>query len=66
MRYEFLIRGTVSATVRAAFPELRVTTGPAGGTALYGDVIDDAHLHGLLCRFQTLGLRVLEMRLLPE
>jgi hypothetical protein len=27
---------------------------------------DDAHLHGLLSRFQTLGLTVLEMRRLPD
>lgn len=65
-RYEFLVGGTVSDTVRSAFPELTVVPGPAGGTAFYGDVVDDAHLHGLLHRFQSLGLPILEMRVLPD
>ncbi len=93
MRYEFLIDGTVSGSVRAAFPELTPdpsdiadpadtadptgnpveagTRSPAesrGGTAtrLCGDVVDDAHLHGVLGRFQALGLSVIGMRRLPE
>ncbi|MDH6129920.1 hypothetical protein P3T39_006913 [Kitasatospora sp. GP82] len=35
-------------------------------TLLFGTVTDEAHLYGLLARFQSLGLRVLEMRKLPE
>jgi hypothetical protein len=66
MRYEFLVNGTLSATVKAAFSELSIAPGPAGGTVLYGEVLDDAHLHGLLQRFQTLGLSVVEMRRLPD
>ena len=31
-----------------------------------GPVVDEAHLYGLLMRCQSLGLRVLEMRQLPE
>ncbi len=65
-RYEFLLAERVSDTIRAAFPELRAGPGPAGGTVFYGTVDDDAHLHGLLDRFQTLGLSVLEMRRLPD
>jgi hypothetical protein len=37
-----------------------------GETLLYGPVIDEAHLYGLLSRFQSLGLRVLELRRLPD
>jgi hypothetical protein len=33
---------------------------------LYGVVHDDAHLHGLLARFQAFGLTLLEMRRLPD
>ena len=40
MRYEFLIAGSVSETVQAAFPELHTTAAPAGGTAMYGPVED--------------------------
>ncbi|QYJ04834.1 hypothetical protein KUV85_03885 [Nocardioides panacisoli] len=65
-RYEFLLGVRVSDTVRAAFPELTATTGAAGGTVFFGEVEDDAHLHGILARFQTLGLSVLEMRRLPD
>jgi hypothetical protein len=35
-------------------------------TVLYGPVTDEAALYGLLVRFQNLGLRVVEMRQLPE
>ena len=66
MRYEFLVAGTVSGAVLASFPELESARGPAGGTALYGEVEDAAHLHGLLSRFQSLGITVLEMRQLPN
>lgn len=38
----------------------------SGHTVLFGQVIDEAHLYGLLARCQSLGLRVLEMRQLPE
>ncbi len=65
-RYEFLLGVRVSQTVRSAFPELQSAPGPAGGTVFYGEIEDDAHLHGLLARFQTLGLTVLEMRRLPD
>jgi hypothetical protein len=66
IRYEFLMHGTISETVLSAFPELTAGKGPAGGTVLYGVVYDDAHLHGLLARFQTFGLTLLEMRRLPD
>lgn len=65
-RYEFLLGERVSDTVRSAFPELRTTAGAAGGTVFFGVIEDAAHLHGVLARFQTLGLTVLEMRRLPD
>jgi hypothetical protein len=65
-RYEFLLRERVSDTVRAAFPELSCADGPVGGTVMFGVVDDDAHLYGLLDRFQAMGLRVVEMRRLPD
>lgn len=43
-----------------------VAAGPVGGTVLYGPVRDDAALHGLLARFANLGIRVIEMRKLPD
>lgn len=38
----------------------------SGQTLLYGPVVDEAHLYGLLARFRSLGLRVVEMRQLPD
>jgi hypothetical protein len=66
VRYEFLMHGTIEETALSAFPELRAAKGPAGGTVLFGAVYDDAHLHGLLARFQAFGLTLLEMRRLPD
>jgi hypothetical protein len=66
MRYEFLLPGRVSETVCAAFPELIARPSPTGGTAMFGPVRDSAHLHGLLDRFQTLGLTIVELRQLPD
>ncbi|MEE4545165.1 hypothetical protein V2S66_24750 [Streptomyces sp. V4-01] len=65
MRYEFRISGSLSDTMAGAFPELRRQPVVAE-TVLSGPVTDGAHLHGLLQRFDELGLRVVEMRRLPE
>ncbi|MCX4808006.1 hypothetical protein ACFWWM_10330 [Streptomyces sp. NPDC058682] len=64
MRYEFRISGVVPDALAASFPELDRTPVPEQ-TLLFGSVADEAHLYGLLTRFQSLGLRVLEMRRLP-
>ncbi|MGW3115828.1 hypothetical protein ACWDBW_01545 [Streptomyces sp. NPDC001107] len=64
MRYEIRVEGQMSDTLTAAFPELDSTLAPRQ-TVLCGDVIDEAHLYGLLARLQSLGLHVVEMRRLP-
>ena len=66
MRYEFLLPGRLSESVTAAFPELTATASPTGGTALFGPVKDSSHLHGILDRFQSFGLTVVELRQLPD
>lgn len=65
MRYEFRVVGIVSEALAEAFPEFDRTTMPEQ-TLFFGPVTDEAHLYGLLARFQSLGLHVLEMRQLPE
>ena len=65
MRYEIRVDGHMSETLAKAFPELDHVL-MSGQTVLYGPVVDEAHLYGLLTRFQSLGLHVLEMRQLPE
>ncbi|MHC3469900.1 hypothetical protein ACYF6T_14400 [Streptomyces sp. 7R007] len=65
MRYEIRIDGRVSTTLTEAFPELEHVM-MSGQTVLFGPVVDEAELYGLLARCQSLGLRVVEMRQLPE
>jgi hypothetical protein len=66
MRYEFLLPGRVTEAVTCEFPELTMAASAGGGTVLFGPIKDSAHLHGLLDRFQTFGLTVLELRQLPD
>lgn len=66
MRYEFLVAGTVSETIKAAFPELTTARAAAGGTSFYGPVDDDARVREMLDRFEDLGITVVEMRRLPD
>ncbi|NUK62516.1 hypothetical protein [Streptomyces lunaelactis] len=65
MRDEFRITGRLSRPVAEAFPEPAEAPAPQR-TLLFGPVTDEAHLYGLLLRFQDLGLRVVEMRRLPD
>lgn len=65
MRYEIRVEGHVSETLAKVFPELDHVV-MSGQTVLYGPVVDEAHLYGLLARFRSVGLRVLEMRQLPD
>ncbi|MFI0512106.1 hypothetical protein RKD19_001262 [Streptomyces canus] len=65
MRYEIRVDGHMSDTMAEAFPELeRVVM--SGQTVLFGSVIDEAQLFGLLARCQSLGLHVVEMRRMPD
>ncbi|MEU1271109.1 hypothetical protein [Streptomyces sp. NPDC005799] len=65
MRYEIRVEGNMSETLAKAFPELDHVL-MSGQTVLFGSVVDEAQLFGLLARCQSLGLRVLEMRQTPE
>lgn len=65
MRYEFRIAGRLSDAMAGSFPELHQRSVVAE-TLLFGPVADGAHLYALLLRFEDLGLRVVEMRCLPE
>ncbi|GAA3506746.1 hypothetical protein ACFZAG_21270 [Streptomyces sp. NPDC012403] len=65
MRYEIRVDGHLSEPLIKVFPELDHVV-MSGQTLLFGHVVDEAHLYGLLARCQSLGLRVLEMRQVPE
>ena len=64
-RYEIRIRGRVSAAVLETFDAMDSDVEPVE-TILHGPVRDQAELHGLLRRLQSLGLELIELRRLPE
>ena len=64
-RYEFRVTGRLSERAKGAFDGMEVVDAPAE-TIIRGTVVDDSHLHGILARFQSLGLTLLEMRRLPD
>ena len=64
MHYEFELANPVSDEVKAAFPELAAAR-IDHGALLRGEVTDQAHLHGLLRRFEALGLTLVQMHQLP-
>ncbi|MGW1894544.1 hypothetical protein ACWCP6_30515 [Streptomyces sp. NPDC002004] len=65
MRYEIRVLGKMSHMFTEAFPELKHFV-VSDQTVLYGPVIDEAHLYGLLARFQSLGLRIVDLHELPD
>ncbi|WP_072690216.1 hypothetical protein [Rhodococcus marinonascens] len=66
VRYTFLISGSLSDRVLAAFPELDVSDVTTGDTTLFGRVDGPTDLRGMLARFDALGLTIIEMRRLPD
>jgi hypothetical protein len=55
--YEFRVDGQVTDQAREAFCDMRIEEIPAGA-ALFGDVIDESHLLGIMAQCRTLGLTV--------
>lgn len=63
-RYELRVAGHLSDRARGAFAGMQVVPVEAE-TLIYGDVADDAALHGLLALCRTLGLEVVALHELP-
>jgi hypothetical protein len=63
--YELSFKGAASPTLRAAFDDCEVVTGP-GMTTLRVAVPDAAAMHGVVERVKDLGLEILELRLIVE
>jgi hypothetical protein len=63
--YQIRIRGRVSAKLLESFDNMESEIEPVE-TVLHGPVRDQAELHGLLRRLQSLGLELIEVRRLPE
>lgn len=60
-RFEIQISGLLGERLLTAFPELHART-LEGVTVLVGDLPDQAALHGMLSRIESLGLELLEVR----
>jgi hypothetical protein len=60
-RYEIHIGGLLSERLLTAFPELQART-LGSVTVLVGDLPDQAAIHGVLSRIESLGLELLEVR----
>ncbi len=63
-KYEFRIRGRLSQPVLARFETLEQDCERVE-TVLHGTIRDQAELHGILERVQSLGLELVEVRRLP-
>jgi hypothetical protein len=55
--YEFRVDGRVPEPALDDFGDLRIEEVPPG-LILRGEVIDESHLHAIMARFRTLGLRL--------
>ena len=64
-RYEIRVHGQVSPELLESFEAMQSETGPVE-TVLHGPIRDQAELHGVIDRVQSLGLELVEVRRLPH
>lgn len=64
-RYAFRVEGRLSAAAGEAFADMRIVETP-DETALVGEIVDEAHLHGVIAHLQTLGLTVVSVQPVRE
>ena len=62
--YEFRVDGRLTDQAREAFCDMRIEEFPTGAR-LYGEVIDEAHLMGIMAQCRTLGLVVVSANRAP-
>ena len=63
--YSFRVRGRISPDIVAALDPLRPTA-VASETELRGVLVDQAALHGIIARFEQLGVELVGMSRLPD
>jgi hypothetical protein len=63
--YRIVVRDELSGRFAAAFEGMEMET-RGGRTILTGEVIDQAHLHGILDRIGGLGLKLVSVESMPE
>jgi hypothetical protein len=59
--YEIRIKGRLSDSLSGAFEDFTAAVRPAE-TVMRGELRDQAELHGVLDRIQSLGLELIEVR----
>jgi len=62
--YQIVVRGEISKRYAMAFEGMEMET-KSGKTILTGEIIDNSHLHGILDRISSLGLKLLSVEALP-
>jgi hypothetical protein len=63
--YSFRVRGRISPDIVAALDPLQPTA-VASETELRGVLVDQAALHGIIARFEQLGVELVGMSRLPD
>ncbi|MFV9503887.1 MAG: hypothetical protein AB4911_04900 [Oscillochloridaceae bacterium umkhey_bin13] len=62
--YVFVVRGQIAHYWASWFEGLTITYVHSGDTMLYGSIVDQAALYGVLNRIRDFGLALIEVRLL--
>jgi len=62
--YRIVVRGELSERYAMAFEGMEMEA-KSGRTILTGEIIDEPHLHGILDRIGSLGLRLLSVESFP-
>jgi hypothetical protein len=65
LRYEVTFKGEAGPALRVAFEEFAVSTGH-GVTVLRCDLSDHAALHTVINRIESLGLELIDVRLIAN
>jgi hypothetical protein len=63
--YEIRLRGILPLYWSHWFGDMTVTYDDKGNTLLFGPIVDQAALHGLLDKARDLGLVLLEVKTVP-
>jgi hypothetical protein len=63
--YRIVVRGELSERYAVAFEGMEMETS-RGRTVLTGEIKDDPHLHGILDRIGSLGLRLVSVEDMSE
>jgi len=64
-RFEFRVQGSLSESARRALDGLVIVDAPQE-VIIFGEVIDESHLHGILALVRSLDLHLVSMYEVPD